>query len=133
LRADLKRLKRDTESVRVAIAGSAAIPEKQHRQAVPKRRRWPVYSAAGILVLLTIPLALIMGIAQPPVGTSKPPTGSLVLPRPIRKSGLGKPSWKAPARRNLRQTILSGGRRSRRFSASPRRKHSKTPIMCPPT
>jgi serine/threonine protein kinase len=117
MRADLKRLKRDTESGRVAIAGSAAIPEKQQRQAVPKRRRWPVYSAAGILVVLTIPLALNIGAVRDRLfGTSKPPTeiaGLNAAPSASPRAREALMEGRQHAAEAFAQTILKGGSKTK--------------------
>jgi len=117
MRADLKRLKRDTESGRVAIAGSAAIPEKQQRQAVPKRRRWPVYSAAGILVVLTIPLALNIGAVRDRLfGTSKPPTeiaGLNAAPSASPRAREALMEGRQHAAQAFAQTILKGGSKTK--------------------
>jgi len=117
MRADLKRLKRDTESGRVAIAGSAAIPEKQQRQAVPKRRRWPVYSAAGILVVLTIPLALNIGAVRDRLfGTSKPPTEIASLnaaPSASPRAREALMEGRQHAAEAFVQTILKGGSKTK--------------------
>jgi len=117
MRADLKRLKRDTESGRVAIAGSATIPEKQRRQAVPKRRRWSVYSAAGILVVLTIPLALNIGAVRDRLfGTSKPPTEIASLnaaPSASPRAREALMEGRQHAAEAFAQTILKGGSKTK--------------------
>jgi len=117
MRADLKRLKRDTESGRVAIAGSATIPEKQQRQAVPKRRRWSVYSAAGILVVLTIPLALNIGAVRDRLfGTSKPPSeiASLnAVPSASPRAREALMEGRQHAAQAFAQTILKGGSKTK--------------------
>jgi eukaryotic-like serine/threonine-protein kinase len=54
LRADLKRLKRDIISGKLALAESGAVPAHRQAQSVPARTRWPLMIAALALVLAAV-------------------------------------------------------------------------------
>ena len=77
LRADLKRLKRDTESGRVAVAPAAAVPARPSS-------RVPLWIALGIVVVVAVAAALLLtkrgAVSAPAPAARRGQTSIAVLP-----------------------------------------------------
>jgi len=63
LRADLKRLKRDTDSGRAAAVGAGLVPAPEGRPRGAPLRRWQIVAIAGAAVVVAVAVLLVLNVA----------------------------------------------------------------------